>query len=504
MPTLTNLLKSVLHPVRSSGGRHIQSDLWSSQTRLIDLTGQGDWVTLGDVYSGGIAVFGSAGSGKTSSMALIAYALMKVGCAFCWLCAKSEELHLALRIAECAGRADDIVILGENTLGRISGHRFNPLAYEASVPTTGTSSLALYLSDCAKILSRKEGERNPAEGERFWVDQFERILRHCIDTAKLAGRPLSVALLRQIQLTAPRKEGQMSDERWQEASVCWQCLREAEIRLEAGEISERDFNQVYDFWIQDYYTLDNRPRSSIDVSFAVLADAFCGEEPLRTILTTNTTITPEQAMEGKIVILSLPTNVYYGAGRMAQFCFKYSLQRAVLRRNKHKNSRSFRPVVIWCDEAHAFAHPFDATYFAECRSSRGINVYLEQSVGGYMRALGLSQVSEVDGFLQNLATKIFFQSNSPQTNEFAADAIGKLWTAKTSASISTSVDKAQVGETTSEEARHQVISGLFGLLKRGGVENNRIVQGYVLKPGLFRATGSNVARCEFLQTDLTR
>jgi hypothetical protein len=501
-----NLLQQALQPPiqKQLPAPRENRALWDPNTRLLDLTGHDDWLTLGDMYTG-IGVFGAAGSGKTSSLVLIAYTLMELQAGFCWCCVKPDEVDLACKLARAAGREQDVIVIGQDMDGTISPHCFNALAYEASIPATGTSSIADYLCACAKLLSRKEGERSGASGEQFWEDQFNRLVRHCIDTAKLAGRPLSVGLLREIQISAPASSAQLSDEGWGERSTCWQCLNEAEARLDAGEIVEADFNRILTFWTKDYCSLDIKPRSTIDVMFAVLVDAFYAEEPLRTILTTDTTVTPEDVIErGKIVILSLPTNIYHSAGAMAQFCFKYSFQRRMLARRKNADGSPLRPAVMWLDEAHALAHSKDAQYFAEVRSNRGINVYLEQGVGGYMRALGLQHAEEVDGFLQNLATKLFFQNNSPATNRFAADAIGKLLQSKGTENWGGSQSGGHFGGSETIEERHQITVGDFGLLKRGGPENDRIVEGYVLKPGIFNATGTNVALCRFPQTDLTK
>jgi type IV secretory pathway TraG/TraD family ATPase VirD4 len=486
------------------GKRTEQYDRWDSRFRILDLTGAGDWLTLGDLFTG-IGVFGATGSGKTSSLATIAHALMVMDCGFVWMAAKSDEIQLVTRIAAKAGRSADLIVIGDDANGVLSPHRFNPLAYEAGIVSTGTGSVVQYLSDCAKVLSHKDGTRGAsAEGERFWIDQFDRLIRQCIDTAKFAGRPLSVDLLRKIQLSAPKNQAELEDDRWAAESVCWRCLTQADERRERGLVSAEDIERVIHFWTNDYMRLDVKPRSSIDVMFAVLVDAFYAEEPLRSILTTTTTVTPDDVIEGgKIVVLSLPTNVYHSAGRMAQFCFKLSFQRAMLRRRKDAKHLQ-RPCVLWVDEAHAFAHPFDAQYFAEVRSNRGISVFMDQGIGGYMRALGLSHPDEVDGFLQNLATKFFFQNNSPATNLFAADAIGRMLTDIHTSSLSASLDGSQFGQSTTQEERHQISSGVFGFLKRGGPDNARIVQGYVLKPGIFNATGTNVARCNFVQTDLTR
>ena len=477
---------------------------WDSHTRLIDLTSNGDWLTLGDMFTG-LAVFGASGSGKTSSLASLASWLMELDCGFVWLCAKPDEVHLVHRIARAAGREEDIVVIGEDIDGTLTPHCFNPLEYETSISTTGTGAVVTYLSDCAKVLSRKDGEKSGGEGERFWTDQFDRLLRYCIDTAKLAGSTLSVDLLRTIQLSAPTSLDQLASDAWAETSVCWQCLSAALSRAEKGEVPEVDVQRVLDFWTKDYLQFAEKTRSIINVMFAVLGDAFYAEEPIRSILTGTTTITPEDVIKrGKIVVLSLPTNIYYGAGRMAQFCFKYSFQRAMLRRRKPADGSPMRPTVLWVDEAHNFAHPFDSQYFREVRSNRGINVYLEQGIGGYINAMNLPNADAVDDYLQNLTTKFFFQNNSPQTNEFAANAIGKLLIDKSTSSWGHSMGGANIGDSTTLEQRHQIISGQFGFLARGGVQSHNIVSGYVLRPHLFNATGTNVALCKFQQTNLTQ
>lgn len=501
-----NRLQHVLQPASHKQPPALQEhrSLWDPSTRLLDLTGHGDWLTLGNMYTG-VGVFGAAGSGKTSSLILIAYTLMELQAGFVWLCAKPDEVNLVRNLARAAGREQDVRVIGLDVDGKISPHCFNPFAYEASISTTGTSSIADYLCACAKVLSRKEGETSSANGEQFWEDMFNRLIRHCIDTGRFANRPLSVGLLREIQLSAPTSPAQLSDEGWAARSTCWQCLNEAEARLDAGEIAEVDFNRILNYWAKDYASWDVKPRSSVDAMAAVLTDAFCSEEPLRTILTTGTTVTPEDVIEdGRIVVLALPTNIFHSAGAMAQFAFKTSFQRRMLARKKNADGSPLRPIVMWIDEAHAFAHSKDAQYFAEVRSNRGINVYLEQGIGGYMRALGLHNAEEVDGFLQNLATKCFFQNNSPATNRFAADAIGKLLQSKGTENWGGSQSGGHFGGSETVEERHQITVGNFGLLKRGGVENDKIVEGYVLKPGIFNATGTNVALCRFPQTDLTK
>lgn len=362
---------------------------------------------------------------------------------------------------------------------------------------------------CHDILSRKEGQaaHGGGGGDRFWEDQFRRLLRYCIDTAKLSGRPLSVQLLRDIQLSGPVSRVQLGDNDWAARSDCWQCLNEAEARLDEGQVEAVDFDRILNFWTRDYAELDPEPKSTIGVMFASLLDSFYAEEPLRSILTTTTTVTPDDVIQrGKIVCLSLPTSIYLKSGRMAQFCFKYSFQRAMIARNKNDDENVIRPTVLWVDEAHQFAHPYDSEYFSEVRSNKGINIFLEQGIGGYMDALGVTSLEQLDRFLQNLTTKLFFQNGSPKTNEFASDVIGKrMLLQQTNSRGLGHGDGPTLNDSETQVERYQVLPGEFSLLRRGGPENNKEVDCYITKSGgVFNTTGTNFMLTTFEQTALTR
>jgi type IV secretory pathway TraG/TraD family ATPase VirD4 len=478
---------------------------WDSQKKLLDLTQHEDWLTLGDLFTG-LAVFGATGSGKTSSLAMLAYILMKLECGFVWMCVKPDEIHLVRRIARAAGREEQIIVIGQDTDGRITPHRFNPLQYEADAPTTGTTAIAQYLTACAEVLSRRSGEKGGTDGDRYWTDQFERLLRNCIDTARLAGRLLTVALLRKIQTDAPISEEQIANLGWLEKSVWWECMEQIEERANKGDVNPIDLERLLAFWTKDYMLLSEKTRSVINSIFANLTDAFLAEEPVRSILSGTSTVTPEDVIKrGKIVVLSLPANIFHHAGVMVQFCFKRSFQLAMLRRAPPKPGQMLRPTVLWVDEAHALAHAYDQEYFSTVRSNRGINIYLNQGIGTYIKTMNLAGTDAADTFLQNLATKIFFQNNSTQTNHYASACIGRLLKDKNSSSWGHSMNSpANIGGSRTTEERNQVTSGDFAFLKRGGAENDFIVEGYVLRPKLFNLTDTNFAKCQFLQTDITR
>lgn len=481
---------------------------WDGRFPLLQLSPV-DTLTMGQAFSG-ISATGSAGGGKTSILAHLAYALMVAGCGFVWCCAKADEVRLVRRLARAANRERDVIVIGLDVDGRMTEHGFNAIQYELAHSQGGTTSLIDYLMHAHDILSREEGKASHggSGSDRFWQDQFRRLLRYCIDTAELAGREISVRLLREIQLSGLASREELNDADLISRRAFYQCLREAEARLDRGEIEEEDFQRILDFWMNDYANLDMKPKGTIAVMFAALADSFYAEKALRPVLTGRTTVTPDDVIErGKIVCLSLPTSIFHKAGRMGQSCFKFSYQRRMIARQKPETGY-LRPSVLWVDEAHQFAHAYDAEYFAEVRSNRGINVFLEQGVGGYMDALGLESLEKLDRFLQNLTTKFVFQNTSPKTNEFCADVIGRRLIEQESESDSVSMgrsDGATSGTTVTKVERYQVLPGEFASLRRGGPENGLEVDCYIIKNGgIFNHTGTNYLKATFRQTDLTR
>jgi len=481
-----------------------QQDLWHKDTIIIDLTGCGDYLRIGDCCTG-IGVFGGTGSGKTSAFAPIGVDILTVGCGAVFLCAKPDDALLYIKMAAAAGRTKDVVIIGEDIKGGFTRHAFNILEYEGSKADINTQSIVSVLTDSEKVLSRKEGEKAPDQGERFWQQQFEMLLEMTVDTARLAGKPLSIQTLREIQLTAPKNKEEVSNEKWVKTSFCSQCLLEANKRFHQNEISLFDLNRIANYWLKDYASLDQKPRSSIDITFAGLVNSFMSNNRIRAVLCGKSTVTPDDVLNGKIVIFNLPTSIYHNAGRMAQFIFKIAFQRAMLARRKPLDGSLLRPCLLWIDECHNFATPFDATYTREVRSNMGITVFLEQGIGGYMQAMGFTSPHQVDDYLQNLSNKCFFHNTSPETHRFAADAIGKLLIDQDSQSHSYSMGNSyNVGDSTTQHERHQIVSGEFAFLKRGGAKNNGIVTGYFLRPEVFNLTGTNFALCQFQQTDLTR
>lgn len=255
---------------------------------------------------------------------------------------------------------------------------------------------------------------------------------------------------------------------------------------------------------------ETRPRSFIITGFTARQDGFI-EPILYELFCTDTTLTPDMATQGAIILIDLPVKEYDTLGLFAQMAWKYLFQLAIERRSD-ANDATRRPVFLWADEAQLFYSARDSLFQATARSSRCATVYLTQNLPGYYGILGDAQArTRVDGFLGNLNTKIFHNNNDPTTNHWAAEMIGKSIQHRFNSGSSSARKHPWdlfPSETTSggmsEQIDYEVQPNEFLTLLKGGKRNNGLVEGYFLVSGTrFKATGKHYFKTVFQQENRT-
>jgi hypothetical protein len=450
------------------------------QTRLREWGG-GQFFHLADALTG-VCVFGATGSGKTSGPAKhLAYGYLAADFGGLVLCAKKEErLQWQKWAAECH-RSDDLIIV--DSTGK---WRFNFLEWEASRPDASgglTINIVAILDEIAGSLARSAGKAETGGGDnKFWEDALHHMNTNLVDLPIFAGLRVSLPLMRSIVNSAPQNAGQIEDEKWQENSACAAILREADkATAQAGDDIRADFEECRNYWLQEYPALSEKTRSIITLSFSMLVRPLI-TRPLRRLFSTDTNVKPEDAFDGKIIIIDLPIQDFRLAGRVASLAWKYCFQVAVLRRTPPTQGY-LRPVFLWADEAHNFVTDFDAEFQAVARSAGGCTVYLTQNRESYRRVLG--NADAVDSLLGNLQAKFFCQ-NSGDTNEWAAKLLGERWIDITSTNVGragTETPHQTSGITRSEQRRYFVEPSRFTTLKRGGAHHNFQVETIVYNGG---------------------
>lgn len=443
--------------------------------------GAGQAFKLSDALTG-VCVFGATGSGKTSGPAKhIAYGYLANNFGGLVLCAKKEERIQWQKWAADTGRTDDLVIFDAS-----ANWQFNFLDWEASRPDVSgglTINIVAILDEVAGALARATGKSEHGGGDsKFWEDSLHHLNTNLVALQTFAGLQVSLPLMRSIIASAPQSLAQIDDPKWQETSTCAATLSEAdEATKNANEHVRADFEDCRTYWTRDFPGLSEKTRSIITLTFSVLVQPLV-TAPLRQLFSSHTNVKPEDAFDGKIIIVDIPVQDFRVAGRIAALIWKYCFQVAVLRRTPPPKGY-LRPCFLWADEAQNFVSRFDSEYQAVARSAGGCTVFLTQNRESYLRVLGSAET--VDSLLGNLQAKFFCQ-NSGDTNDWAAKLLGERWLDITSVNVGRSGNddpQRSSGVSRSEQRRYFVEPSRFTTLKRGGPANGFLVEAIVYNGG---------------------
>lgn len=443
----------------------------------------------------GIQIFGAIGAGKSSgSGQTFAKAYLRAGFGGLVLCAKKEEREVWERYAHETGRSKDLLLFSPD-----AALRFNFLDYELKRGGKGAGITENIVRLLTTVIEAVEMQKRGGggHGDRYWVDTLKQILKNSIELVSLARGQVSMPLLYNVLLSAPRDPAQVDDEDWEQSSLCSQLLDEIEDKIEAGALTEmqrQDYDLVVRYFLVEFPGLAEKTRSIIVSSFTSFADLFL-RGLLRELFSTKTNILPEFTFAGKILILDMPVLEYGEMGKIAAILMKYMFQLAVLRREVAEYPR---PVFLWADEAQNFISSFDPEFQAQCRSMRGCTVYLSQNVPLYKAVIGGGDSNDrVSAFLGNLQTKVFHQQSDSVTNLWGADLFGKNWEGRHSINTGT---QGTPSTTLSESLEYIVQPITFTTLRKGGPHNALKVDAIMYKGGdVWVATGKSYLKATFSQ-----
>jgi len=448
----------------------------------------GDPWTLNNACQG-VQIFGATGSGKTSGTGkALAKAYLRKGFGGLVLTVKPEDPADWLQYVLETGRVGDLIVIDPT-----QPHRFNFMQYEAERSGAGgglTENLVNLFNRVMEVTSGRQ-----SGGDPFWTNAARQLLRNTIDTLSLSGQPITLPNIKLLIDQAPRQREDLDASNTAHRELFWDCYSKLQAQLDQtlndpGSCPELQLCLSY--WETEFLDLGDRTRSSIVSTFTSVADPL-----LRSIFfqlfCTKTTVTPENSFEGKIILLNLPYKEFGEVGRLAQIIFKYLWQQAVERRPAGDEAQ---PVFLWADEAQYFVTSTDALFQQTARSRRACTVYLTQNLHNYLAG---HERAAVESLLANLNTKVFHANAHTDTNKWAADLIGMVEQDRQSTNFGQ--DNASFSMTP--QMQHLVPPIEFQFLKRGGDENELIVEAYMFKGGIpFKSTGSTVAKIAFQQDRL--
>ena len=459
-----------------------------------------DAFTLEDATTG-VCVFGGTGSGKTSGPAkhlALAYMARQFGGLV--LCSKKEERGMWETWAAEASRSKDLAIFDAS-----GTFRFNFMEWEAQRPGEGAGLGINIVSMLDEIAAAVTGGSGDAAGEagdnnKFFTDALHHLNANAVDLAIAARTPLTLPFLRSLINSAPRSLQEAQDPQWQKESDCWVALEEAEeLTRGADEDTRATVKECRQYFLNEFSGLNERTRSIILLYFAMLVRPFL-TKPLRSLFATTTNLQPEDAFDGKIIVVDVPVQEYRLVGRLANLAWKYCMQIAVMRRARGGREQRLRPIFIWADEAQQFVSSFDAEYQAVARSGAGCTVYITQNRESYRRVL--QDDDAVDSLLGNLQCKVFCQNSSVDTNEWAAKLLGQNWVGVVSTSTNRQGPEPNgtSGVSRSDQYRYRVEPGEFTVLRRGGVHHDHRIDAIVYNGGKVFDGGKSFRVLTFDQT----
>jgi hypothetical protein len=254
-------------------------------------------------------------------------------------------------------------------------------------------------------------------------------MRNVIKLLDLAEERISIVSIDRVIKSLPTRPEQHEELEWQRESCCAQLITSIRARqdtLTPEQWSDLEFATQFIF--RKWPAFDERPRSSLEMTWSGMADKFLFSPLNRLFCSGKCTFTPEMTThDNKIIVCDFPM-LEYGqeTGRLINCLLKLIFQRAWLRRDLNDSPN---PVFLWQDEFQYFITRQDNFFQQTCRGSRVAVVCLTQNILNLSEALGEPQPnSKTKSFLGNLAIKVFHQQNDTETCQYAADQIGKSYT----------------------------------------------------------------------------
>lgn len=393
---------------------------WDLDTPVLDW-GPGIPWTVRDSFCG-TYMFGSTGSGKSSgSLAFICRSLLKAGYGGVFLTAKRDDRATYERYVKDTQRWDDLRVFSPDT--RL---RFNFIAseIEASRDAVGLAeNLSALVMLAAQLGERSSGGRaSTSENSEYFRQAANRLCRHAMLVLVLSGLGVTVPNLHCLIVSSPRSRVEARSESWQTSSYCWRCVQAAAHAPMTPSL-RADFELALAFFMDEWSDLAQKTRSTVESTLTAATDSLSRGAVRDMMSAPDSNFACSELYDGAVVIADFPSLVLRDVGVLIQGLFKYSLQRALGRRDV---SRQPRPVFIVTDESHLLLTPdIDQQFATTRRSSHTAVVCATQGVANLLDAFGPHGEAKAHSYLSCYQTLINHQQTDPKTIEYLQHLIGR-------------------------------------------------------------------------------
>lgn len=505
-------------------------DLDTSLLRFVNETSLSDFTIRNAVES--VAIFGNIGSGKTTGTGrLLALKYLMHDFGGLVLTVKPDEKDLWLEYADIADRTNDVIVIEPGQKDYV----FNFLEYESTKEygTTYTDNVHQVLRTVIRASEEKNDGRSD---DAFWQDSLDLFLNNLITLCLLAYDKVTVQLLFDIAQSVPKKratpannddnaQNQNPEDENIEITAYEKAIKRAKEKITAAtkewnnsqsdgsiyllteeqydEMLEeaiqgyRELKMLVNFFKESFYNIGDKTRAIIEFCLTSFLQQLLRDPIYSLFARYKSTVTPEDCLRGKIIIVNLPVKTYHKAGQSSQLLFKYIWQRAMEQRDITENPR---PVFLWADEAQHFLLEEDTVFQATARSSRIATVYLSQNLPSYFANMGGDKYRyKVFGLLGTMATKIFHANSEVETNTYASQLIGEAYQYDYSKNINMGKNFS-MSKGTSLKLESIVRKEEFIQLKTGGPLNKFVCEAYIVMQGKTFSNGMHFHKAAFHQT----
>lgn len=399
---------------------------------LLILNTKGDVISTNDAYNG-IFAFGDKGSGKSSAfIGNITASLFQKNFGLLFTVYKAEEVYPILKLAQNAGRMDDVILLNK-------GGKWRTNIINQELEATGSIANAISLfDDINKTITQN---KSAAATDPYWENTAKVLFANLLRVTIIFYGSFSLSLFNHLSDLASeyarfmtnQNEGKMSEGQknikgnQEKKKIEFENILETIKSLATKKTASIKANTEEIDAILTYFTVDwvNLPektresvysvfRSNIDnltqsaIAKLLLCDIGTGDEGFFDIQSTR---------NGKIIILDEPVSTRGEEGRNFQEVFKSFWYTAM------KRYPEGQACALISDEFQEFGASSDAKFLSVSRSYRVAMIMATQNKASLVAKLGNI---ETDKILANTQVKIFFQSSDEQTWEFARKIMGVI------------------------------------------------------------------------------
>lgn len=263
----------------------------------------------------------------------------------------------------------------------------------------------------------------PAQEEGgFWTSALRELLTNAIQPLIAATGRFRLDELMRLIASSPTRNEDLHDSEWRGRSYWFWVMEQAFDDPRGPAMDAASRHAVQDYWLGNFVRLDPKTRSNIVATLTATISPFL-RGALREMFCMDTTVVPELAHEGAVIVVDYPIKTMGVAGSLIGNVWKHCWQRSTEARVVGPATRL---TFVYADEAQLFMSPYDKEFQSTARSSLAATVYLTQNLPNYYALQpGRDAKAATDGLLGNFQTKIFHANTDPTTNQYAAELIGK-------------------------------------------------------------------------------